>query len=456
MRFSPDPVDRTNAALPDVDTNAVAELLSQSIQFQTISHPLGAPNRPDDYQRFLDWVTTAFPNASQAMDRTLVSGFTPIYHWSGTDPDAGAILMSGHYDVVPIAGEWSRDPWAGDIVDGYVWGRGTMDMKSGVVTLLRAVDQLAAQGFKPKHDIYIALTQDEEIGGQGGAAAVAQYMLDQGIKIDWTLDEGSFVLRDIISSVDSDIAMINLAEKGYLTVRITAKADGGHSSMPQTDNAIARLAEVISALQVNQVPGGLDGLTADTFDTLAPHMTFVEKLLFANAWLFKPVLEHVLTGAHTTNALLRTTTAPTMLQGSETENVLPQAASVVINFRLHPRDTVDTVVDHIKVHLPDDDFEIDVLRLRPASPVADKDGDTFAHLSATVQRVFDNVVIVPGMTVGGTDSSHYAALTDHSYRFLPFVATTEDVGLLHAADERISIENLGRAVQYYQLLIEGL
>ncbi len=456
FRMSPESVEVAAVEVPSVDAMLVAEQVSQAIQFQTISHPLGAPDRPDDYEAFLDWVGTTFPHIEEAMDRTLVSGFTPIYHWEGGDPDAGAILISGHYDVVPIEGDWSRDPWAGEIADGYVWGRGAMDMKGGLVALLHAVDRLAASGFAPQQDIYIALTQDEEIGGQGGAAAVAQYMLDQGIEIDWTLDEGSFVLRDMLSGISSDIAMINLAEKGYMSVRITATADGGHSSMPQNDNAIAQLAQVITALQENQVPGGLDGVTGDMFDTLGPHMSFVERMLFANQWLFAPVIEGVLSGTNTTNAILRTTTAPTMLSGSETENVLPTSASVVVNFRLHPRDTPEMVLAHIEGLLPGEGFEVETLSARAASPVADHEGPVFAHLADTARQVFGDVVVVPGLTVAGTDSSHYAVLTDHSYRFLPFVATGEDVGLLHAPDERISVENLGLAVQYYELLLRGL
>ncbi|MEM8979160.1 MAG: M20/M25/M40 family metallo-hydrolase [Pseudomonadota bacterium] len=456
FRLSPDETTAPQAQLPQVDANTIAQLTSEAIQFRTISHPLGAPDRPEDYQQFLDWVGTAFPHATKAMTRAVVSGFTPIYHWPGRSSDTGAVLFSGHYDVVPIEGDWSQDPWAGDIIDGYVWGRGTVDMKSGVVTMLHAMDQLAQSGFQPEKDIYLALTQDEEIGGKGGAAAVAQYMLDQGIKIDWTLDEGSFVLRDMLSGIDNDIAMINLAEKGYMTVRITALADGGHSSMPQNDNAIARLADAITTLQTHQVPGGLDGVSEAMFDTLAPHMGFVERVLFGNRWLFDPVLERVLSGTNTTNAMLRTTTAPTMLQGSTTENVLPQAASVTINFRLHPRDTPDTILEHIKAHLPDENFELEVLTAREASPVASEDDATFAHLARAARQVFGDVVVVPGLTVGGTDSSHYAVLTDNSYRFLPFVATSEDVAMLHAADERISVENLVRAVQYYQLLIKGL
>lgn len=217
----PPDVPSIEISVPEIDAGIVAQKLSEAIQFRTISHPLGEPERPAAFQDFIDWLGVAFPNASGAMERTIVGGFTPLYLWEGSDSSQRPILISGHYDVVPIEGEWSRDPWAGEISEGYVWGRGALDMKGSVVSYMEAIDQLAASGFQPQRDIYIAITQDEEIGGAGGAASVIAYFEENQIDIDWSLDEGSFVLRDVISSIDSDIASINVAEKGYMTVQIT-------------------------------------------------------------------------------------------------------------------------------------------------------------------------------------------------------------------------------------------
>ena len=456
FRYAPEPYAPEEAALPALNELAIAAKLSQAIQFKTISHPLGAPNRSEDFQGFLDRLDVAFPNATAAMDQTLVSVFTPVFRWPGRETNSKPILISTHYDVVPGESDWSRDPWAGEIADGYVWGRGAIDMKSGVITLLEALDMLVEEDFQPQRDIYVTITQDEEIGGKGGAQAVAAFMQDNNIEIDWTLDEGSFVLRDIIGAVEIDLAIINEAEIGFMTLRITASANGGHSSMPQAATAISRLAEAITDLQSNPIPGGLSGLSEDMFTGLGPNMGFAERVLFANMWLTRPLLERILSATNTTNAVLRTTTAATMLTGAKAENVLPQAASVVVNFRLHPRDSVETVLRHVEELLPQDHFEFEVLNARAASPVGNHENSVFSHLKTTTQQVFGDVVVLPGLTVGGTDSAHNAGLTNDSYRFLPFVATSEDVGLLHAKDERISVENLKRATEFYYLFLKGL
>jgi carboxypeptidase PM20D1 len=456
IRYTPPDVPIVDISVPEVDADVVAQKLSEAIQFRTISHPFGEPERPAAFQDFIDWLVVAFPNASEATERTIVGGFTPLYLWKGSDSSQRPILISGHYDVVPIEGEWSRDPWAGEISESYVWGRGALDMKGSVVSYMEAIDQLAASGFQPQRDIYIAITQDEEIGGAGGAASVITYFEENQIDIDWSLDEGSFVLRDIIASIDSDIASINVAEKGYMTVQITATGMGGHSSLPHRDTAVSNLANAIVQLQDAPVPGGLTDVSESFFDTLGPHMGLAERVLFANAWLFRPVLESVLSGTNTTDAMLRTTKAPTMLEGSEAENILPQAASVFVNFRLHPRDNEQTVLGHIANQIHQDHVDVDVLSVRAASAVSAHNNDAFERLSLTARAVFGDVVVVPGLTIAGTDSARYSTYAENSYRFLPFVFTGEDIALLHGKDERISIENLGLAVQYYMVLLRGL
>ena len=442
--------------LPSVDANAVAQKLSKAIQFKTLSHPLGEPGRPADFQAFLDWVPQAFPSFTNATTVDTVSGFTPIFRWAGSDPAKLPVLISGHYDVVPVESEWDVDPFAGVIKDGFVWGRGALDMKGGVITILEALDRLAASGFQPKGDVYVALTQDEEIGGLGGAQAVVKYFKDKNIPIGWSLDEGSFVLRNIVSSVDKDLAMINVAEKGYLTVEITATAEGGHSSLPPRDTATAKLAEALKNLHDNPIPGGLTGVSADFFDTLGRHMGLGERVLFANKWAFRPVIESVLSGSNSTDALLRTTTATTMLKGSETENVLPQRATATVNFRLHPRDTEQMILDHLDAVVGSEDIEITVLSSRPASPVSAHDTPAYEALANAATAVFDDVAVIPGLMVAGSDSQHYSQYVGDSYRFLPFIFTDDDLPLLHGRHERISIENLGRAVQYYMLVFETL
>ena len=322
--------------------------------------------------------------------------------------------------------------------------------------MMEAVEQLAASGFRPRSTIYFAFTQDEEIGGAGGAASVVEYFRQENIVIDWSLDEGSFVLRDMITTVEHDIASINVTEKGYMTVEIIARGEGGHSSLPQRDTAVTRLAAAITALHAAPIDGGLSGASADFFDALGPHMKLPERVLFANQWLFGPLIDNVLSDMNTTNAMLRTTAAPTMLRASDTENVLPQKASVFVNFRLHPRDTQATILSHIRKHISGDHIDIEILKANAASPVASHKNDAFESLAMAARSVFTDAIVVPGLTVGGTDSAHYSQYAEDSYRFLPFVFTSEDLALLHGRDERISIDNLERAVAFYMLLLRDL
>ena len=456
VRYTPPVLEVANIDLPVVDGMEVAEKLSQAIQFQTISHPLGAPNRPADYQEFLDWLDIAFPSFTAATSVDMVSGFTPIFKWEGSDQSLDGMLISGHYDVVPIESEWSVDPWAGVIQDGFVWGRGALDMKGVAISFLEALDRLAADGFQPQRDIYVALTQDEEIGGLGGAQAVVEYFRSNDIPLDWSLDEGSFVLRNIVTTVPKDIAAINVAEKGYMTVEITATSEGGHSSLPQRETAVFSLAEALHQLHDAPIDGGLTGVSKSFFNDLGRHMGIAERILFANAWLFKPVIEMVLSGANTTDAMLRTTTAPTMLDGSNAENVLPQEATATVNFRLHPRDTEQTVLDHLNDTIDVDGIEYNVLTSSPASPVSAHDNEAFDILSRATAAVFGDVAIVPGLMVAGSDSRYYSQYTNDSYRFAPFVFLDTDLPRVHGKDERVSIDNLQKAVQYYMLVFGEL
>ena len=456
IRYTPPVLETAEVELPTVDGMDVAQKVSQAIQFKTISHPLGEAGRPADYQEFLDWVEASFPNFVSVTRKDIVSGFTPIYKWEGSDPNALPVLISGHYDVVPVAAEWSVDPWAGEISDGFVWGRGALDMKSVAVSFLEAMDRLAADGFEPQRDVYITLTQDEEIGGLGGAQAVVEYFKSQNIPLDWTLDEGTFIIRDVISSVDKDIALIHVAEKGYMTVDIVAESEGGHSSLPQRETAVFSLAQALNDLQDAPIDGGLTGITRDFFDDLGRHMGLAERVLFANAWLFKPVIEVVLSGANTTDAMLRTTTAPTMLNGSQTENVLPQEAVATVNFRLHPRDDEAAVLAHLNDAIDTDGIKVEVKTSSPASPVSAHDNEAFGILAGATSAVFGDIAIVPSLMIAGSDSRYYSQYAGDSYRFQPFIVEADDLPRVHGKDERVSIDNLQKAVQYYMLVFGEL
>ena len=460
VRYAPETQTSTQIDLPDVEAASVAARLGQAIRFETVSSSADMSDRNPAFQEFVDWLVATYPLANAAMERVMIGGLTPLYRWQGTDDTLGPILLTGHYDVVPVAesgiDDWQQPPFSGVIADGFVWGRGALDDKSAVVAIMEAVELLTKSGFTPSRTIYLSFGHDEEIGGADGAGGVAAYLQQQGVQMAWSLDEGSMILVDVIPGLDAPVASINIAEKGYLSVDITAHAIGGHSSLPPRDTAVSTLAESLVKLQSAPVPGGLSGVSKEFFDALGPHFSLEKRVLFANQWLFRPLLNSALSGSPATDAMLRSSKAPTMLVGSAKENVLPQTAQATINFRIHPRDNVASIVAHTREMIDNPAIDVDIRgEGREPSVVSDSDNAAFATLSQTFRQVFGDLIVVPGLTVAATDSVHYSLVSDDSYRINPFVFTGDDIKRLHGRNERISTEAMVQAVQFYVTLIRN-
>ena len=445
----------------DLDANLIAKHLSEAIQIATVSHQNPSDSDRKAFDDFIDWVAATYPELHTTLSLQRLND-TLLYRWQGSDASLKPILLSGHYDVVPVIpgseNLWKHPPFSGAVVKGVIWGRGALDDKSGAVGILEAVDHLVREGFLPQRTVYISLGHDEEVGGPNGAALVAQTLNKEGVQLAWSLDEGSFVLDHILPGVDKKVAAINVAEKGSVTIQIVARSTGGHSSMPPRKTAVGILAEAIIKLQENPVPGGLEGLSLQQFDTVSRHMSFIPRLFFANRWLFSGILNDQLSAQSTTNAMLRTTTAPTMLSASVKTNVLPIEAIAIVNFRIHPRDSVEDVINHVKRTVESDDVEVRVPKRsgRAASNVSDWNSAGFAVIAESVSEVYGEVIITPGLMIAGSDSRHYGKVADNAFRFNPLTVTSDDLTGFHGTNEKISVDNLARGVRtYIQIIRHG-
>lgn len=448
-----------------LDGNTMAKRLAQAIQFPTVSAQLDQPDTRKAFRGFIDWLATTYPQVHSALSPTRLGTqadqeFTLLFTWPGKNPQLKPVLLSAHYDVVPVIPgtetDWTHPPYAGTIDDTHIWGRGALDDKSAAIALMEAASALLKQGFQPERTVYIALTSDEETGGDSGTAAVVERLKRDGVQLDWSLDEGSFLLQGFIPGVAAPIASINVAEKGYLTVKLIAHGQGGHSSMPPAETAVDILARALTRLHDSPLPGGLDGFSSKLFDAAARHMPFHRRLLFANQWLFGSAIEAALEKQAATAALLRTTTAPTMLSGSVKDNVLPIEATATVNFRIHPRDTVEGILEHITQAIDDKRVEISVSRAVAASKVSSDTAQGFRLLAATTRALYGPAIVAPGLTIAGTDSRRYQEIADDNYRFNPMVVTREDTHGFHGTNERISIGNLQKAAGFYRQLIQGV
>ncbi len=443
----------------EIDARQIAERLGEAIRFQTVSHQRAEDFEPAQFEAFIDWVRTTYPEVDQTMQLERVGGYTMLYRWGGSDPELQPVLLTGHYDVVPVIpgseARWEHPPFGGTIIDEVIWGRGALDDKSAVIAQLEAATYLIRSGFQPKRTLYLSFGHDEELGGPQGAAGVAALLKEQGVQLAWSLDEGSFLFDGMLPGVEPLMAAINVAEKGSVTLNIVAKADGGHSSMPPEQTAVGLLARAITALEQNPVPGGLSGLSEQMFDTASRYMPFGYRVLFANRWLFGGLIERQLASVTFSNAMLRTTTAPTMLSGSVKVNVLPIEAVATVNFRLHPRDSVQSVLEHVTSVVANDAVEV---RLppgsgRPASRVSNWQSQGYAVVERAIREVYGEVVVTPGLMIAGSDSRHYGKVADNAFRFNPMTVSQADLTGFHGTNEKIGVQNLAQGVRTYVRIV---
>ena len=456
-------VDVAAASEISVDINSAAQRLAGSIRIRTISHGLDMPVDKEAFYELHSYFVQNFPLLHAKLQREIIGDYSLLYTWEGRNRNLKPILLLAHMDVVPVESEtedkWMYPPFAGTIADSYVWGRGTLDVKQLVLALLEAVEYLVGQGKNPERTVYLAFGHDEEIGGRNGAAKTAELLKKRGIRLDFTLDEGSIIAHNILPGVTKPVALIGLAEKGYLTLELTAEGEGGHSSRPPRPpqlSAVNKLAQAIMRLESNQMTPALRSPVSELFESLITEMPFLKRVVLTNRWLFDPLLLSQLEKKASTNALIRTTTATTIIKGGIMENITPSVAEATVNFRILQGDSIDMVVKH--VHRVIDDPGITVKKISIAqepSPVSDIDSSSFSTLQLTVKQMFPDVLIAPSLVLGGTDSKHYIEIADNSYRFIPMRLYPNDIRRIHGINERISIENYAEIIRFYIQLLQN-
>ena len=451
---------------PAISAEAAAQNLSRAIQFRTITLSSGDP-RPGQEGPWLElqaWLEETYPAFHAAADKeTVPGGYTVLYTWEGSDASLDPILLMAHQDVVPVnigtEGDWTGAPFAGEIIDGYVYGRGAMDDKGSLVGLMEALDALARDGFAPRRTILLQLGHDEEVSGSGAEAGIA-LLKSRRISPVMALDEGFMVVEDN-PVTGGTLGLIGVAEKGYLTIRLTALAEGGHSSAPPRDSATVRLSRALVALDENQMAADLSKApTSDMIRVVSQEMGFVNRMAIANQWLLGGLVESGLAASPQGNAMIRTTTAPTMLVGSAKENVLAQRATAMVNFRVHPNNTVEEVLQHVRDVTADiEGIEIELggdgIASEP-SPVSSTENRAYGVLAAVAAEISGGAPSTPALVIGATDARYASAITKDVYRFAPSVVGPADLAGFHGTNERLSVENMGRLARSYAQIIMAM
>ncbi len=439
----------------EVNADAVAQKLAALIRCRTVS----APGMRDDAQfdALYQQLSQSFP-AVWAAAKLERPGSALLLTLDGTDASLPPLVLMAHHDVVPVepgteAG-WAHPPWSGDVADGVVWGRGAMDDKGSLVTVLEALEEELASGTKLKRTVLVVSGHDEESGG-AGARAAAELLKSRGVKPFAVFDEGMALTSGLIPGVKPTVAMVGVAEKGFLTLELSAKGEGGHSSMPPPETATGVVAAAITRLEANPFPMRLDTPTGLMLDHLGPYLPFGARLGVANRWLLSGLVMSSLAKKPSGAATLRTTVAPTVFQGSVKDNVLPQRASALVNLRILPGETRESVTARVKQVVDDARVTVEPsasLQSDP-SPVSNVDGPGYAVLRRAIRQTFPGAVVTPALVVGATDARSFAALSDQVFRFVPATLHADDLPRIHGTDERISVAALGEMVRFYRALL---
>lgn len=447
-------------AIPSVPAEA-AERLAGAIRLPTVSASDAAPS--DEARLALGdlaaHLARSFPRVHASLTLEQL-GQSLVYTWKGKDPSLPPALLMGHLDVVPVEagteGNWQEPPFSGAIKDGFVWGRGALDDKGSVLAQLEAVELLLAEGFVPPQTLLFAFGEDEEVGGQRGAVNIAKTFKDQGIHLAWVLDEGGMVVDGAVPGVEAPIAFIGVAEKGYASFELSVESTGGHSSMPPENTSIGILSEAVTRLEGEPMPARLSGPTMAMLQRLGPDMPFGNKLAIANLEVMESVLLRILAAKPKTNATIRTTTAVTVFQAGTKDNVLPARAKAVVNFRILPGDTVDSVFQHIKRVVGDERIKVSPLGwTKEPSRVSSAETEGFRRIEVAIGQVFPEALATPYLVLGATDARNYEDIADGVYRFAPFHVTTEDLDRVHGTNERVAVSAYEKAVRFYMTLIKG-
>lgn len=429
-----------------------APVLAKSLSFKTVKTGKSGPSPSISLFAYLE---KSFPNVFKHMQVTTFNQFSRLFVWQGQNQQLKPGLFLAHSDVVPAdPANWSYPPYSGIVKDDFIWGRGAIDNKSSLVGLLAAAEELLLQGFVPQRTLYFAFGHDEETGGQEGAAAIAQHLETRAADMAFILDEGGPVTEGIIPGLNHAAALIGIAEKGYVSVKLTSSHTGGHAAMPAATTAIGNLSEALLQLQTNPLPTRLPEATRKMFIYLAPHMNWFNRTLFANLWISESLVLGKLAQSPATNAAIQSTGTATVLHAGESENVIPAEAYAVLNFRLLPGDSVETVTRHLHKITADRKIQIEVLPgyVEPSRTSA-TDSAAFQLLQKTIHEVFPKTLVAPFLLVTSTDSKHYQHLSNNIFRFLPIPLHKSDLQRVHGNDERIGMADFRRQIVFYMRFI---
>ncbi|MGB8492004.1 MAG: M20 family peptidase [Bacteroidales bacterium] len=430
--------------------------LSEAVRFPTISYSAGSPIDTVAFTGFENFLSEAYPMVHSKLKKEVFSGFSLLYTWEGKNRNLKPVILTAHLDVVPAGetGSWTNPPFSGVNDGAFIWGRGTLDDKASLISIMESVEKLLSENYQPERTIYLAFGHDEEILGQRGAAVIAATLKERGVDAEFVIDEGYAVTIGMVPMISKPVALVGISEKGYLSVNMTVEMEGGHPAYPAKESAITILSKAVDNIVSNQMKTNISEPVNEFISYIGPEMPFYARAIFANKWLFKGLILNIYEGGRSSNALVRTTTAPTIFNAGMKDNVIPSKAEAVVNFRILPGETSDNVIAHLKKTIGDDRVKIIKLEgFREPAVVSPVDVPGFRIINKTIRQVYPEAIVAPTMMLAASDSRKYNEISKNIYNFAPIIVNQEDLARTHGLNERNKIEDFKRGIGFYYLLI---
>ena len=454
VRFTPKPQPAVSDETFDFDKAAAVDALAQLVRCKTVSYNDKALEDDGEFEKLIGLLPGLYPNVFRECSFRQLPDRALLLRWPGKHEGDPTVLMA-HYDVVPVNEEkWEKPPFAAILEDGVLWGRGTLDTKVTFNGVFSAADYLIGRGFQPENDIYFAFSGGEEVNGKG-ALNIVQYFIDHNIRPALVVDEGGAVVENVFPGVSKPCGVIGIAEKGMMNVQYRTVSNGGHASAPKPHTPVGVLAAACKKVEDHPFKAHIEGPAAQMFDTLGRYSTPLYRMIFANLWCFGWVIDLLgkMSGGEI-NALVRTTSAFTQMEGSSARNVIPPEAKMVANMRLNPADSVASALEYLKQTVKNEQVEITVLESFEPSPVSETDCPAWDKVAYAVANTWKGCVVTPYLMVQCSDSRHYGKISNHVYRFSAMDMTAEERASIHGNNERIRVDTVAKAVEFYIRLMK--
>ena len=454
IRFKPKPQPALSEESVSFDKDAAVDALAQLVRCKTVSYNDPALEDDAEFEKLISLLPSLYPRVFDVCSVRQLPDRALLLRWPGKHHGDPAVMMA-HYDVVPVNEEnWDKPPFAGIIEDGVLWGRGTLDTKVTFNGIFSAANYLIAKGFQPENDIYFAFSGGEEVNGKG-APNIVQYFIDHHIQPAIVVDEGGAVVENVFPGVKKPCGLIGIAEKGMMNVQYRTRSSGGHASAPKPHTPVGVLSAACKRVEDHPFKSHIQGPAAEMFDTLGRYSTLLYRVIFANMWCFGWVLDILAkTSGGEMNALMRTTVAFTQMEGSSARNVIPPEARMVSNIRLNPSDSVDSALEYLRKTVNDPNVDVSVLESFEPSPISEIDCPAWDKVAAAVAETWRGCVVSPYLMVQCSDSRHYGRLSNHVYRFSAMDLTAEERATIHGNNERIRLDTVAKAVEFYIRLMK--